>query len=470
MGITFRNTKGSALTHTELDNNFREYFYSASVAGQTITFFKSQSLDPGTPFTIYSVFAATGSTYSATSDIDITGSLNVQGEVSATSFNTLIVSSSIIYKSGSSKFGDSQDDVHDFTGSLHLTGSLRVTGSVSSSLGFSGSFFGDGSGLTGTPMAAGVISGSVQVDHDQTTNFDANEHVDHTTVSITGTGGVTGGGSITTNRTLTLNTADAQFTSGVKSKMNADNVLSGSMDNTGPFQPTGSSHNITSDVEITGSLIVTNGATGSFSGSFFGDGSGLTGVGGGGGIFAQTGSSYNTTNDLEITGSLNVSVTGSFGRVNASVLSGSFVGDGSNLTGVGGGGIFASTGSFYNTTNNLEITGSLTTTGNVTVGGTLTELSAIRFKTDIQDYTAGLSEVSQVRPVRYTKKDTGRQEIGVIAEELNQILPEFVLRDPTGDPYSVAYPRLTVVLVGAVKELYQIVQTQQEEIDRLKNS
>lgn len=130
MGITFRNTKGSALTHTELDNNFREYFYSASVAGQTITFFKSQSLDPGTPFTIYSVFAATGSTYSATSNIDITGSLNVQGEVSATSFNTLIVSSSIIYKSGSSKFGDSQDDVHDFTGSLHLTGSLKVTGSV----------------------------------------------------------------------------------------------------------------------------------------------------------------------------------------------------------------------------------------------------------------------------------------------------------------------------------------------------
>jgi hypothetical protein len=48
--------------------------------------------------------------------------------------------------------------------------------------------------------------------------------------------------------------------------------------------------------------------SGSFSGSFQGDGSGLTGTGGsgGGGIFHQTGSYYATTNDLQITGSLSV--------------------------------------------------------------------------------------------------------------------------------------------------------------------
>ena len=46
-------------------------------------------------------------------------------------------------------------------------------------------------------------------------------------------------------------------------------------------------------------------ATGSFTGSFIGDGSALTGVGGSG-IFAQTGSYYATTNDLQITGSLTV--------------------------------------------------------------------------------------------------------------------------------------------------------------------
>ena len=45
-------------------------------------------------------------------------------------------------------------------------------------------------------------------------------------------------------------------------------------------------------------------ATGSFTGSFTGDGSALTGVGGGSGIFAQTGSFYATTNNLQITGSV----------------------------------------------------------------------------------------------------------------------------------------------------------------------
>ena len=82
----------------------------------------------------------------------------------------------------------------------HLTGSLFVTGSVSSSLGFHG---------------PNSISSSLQIDHDGTTNFVANEHIDHSSITIGGTGGVTGGGDITANRTLTLDTADSHFTTGV---------------------------------------------------------------------------------------------------------------------------------------------------------------------------------------------------------------------------------------------------------------
>ena len=54
------------------------------------------------------------------------------------------------------------------------------------------------------------------------------------------------------------------------------------------------------------------GVTGSFTGSFVGDGSGLTGIAGGGsGIFAATGSFQSTTNDLQITGSLQIYKSGS---------------------------------------------------------------------------------------------------------------------------------------------------------------
>jgi hypothetical protein len=49
-----------------------------------------------------------------------------------------------------------------------------------------------------------VISGSGQVDHDSTTGFVANEHIDHSGVSITAGDGLTGGGDITETRTLNI--------------------------------------------------------------------------------------------------------------------------------------------------------------------------------------------------------------------------------------------------------------------------
>ena len=49
-----------------------------------------------------------------------------------------------------------------------------------------------------------VISGSVQVDHNSTTNFVANKHIDHTEVTLTAGSGLIGGGTIAANRTLSV--------------------------------------------------------------------------------------------------------------------------------------------------------------------------------------------------------------------------------------------------------------------------
>jgi ethanolamine utilization microcompartment shell protein EutS len=57
---------------------------------------------------------------------EITGNLVVTGKLTAQEFHTEIVSASIIYESGSTKFGDTLDDTHQFTGSLLITGSLVV--------------------------------------------------------------------------------------------------------------------------------------------------------------------------------------------------------------------------------------------------------------------------------------------------------------------------------------------------------
>jgi hypothetical protein len=74
----------------------------------------------------------------------------------------------------------------------------------------------------------GVISGSVQVNHNATTNYDANQHVDHTSVSVSAGNGLSGGGTIAATRTLTLDTGSVHFLDGVKKELNTEGVISGS--------------------------------------------------------------------------------------------------------------------------------------------------------------------------------------------------------------------------------------------------
>jgi hypothetical protein len=58
----------------------------------------------------------------------ITDNLIVLGEVNARQFNISVISSSILFESGSSNFGNTLDDTHTFTGSVSITGSFLVNG------------------------------------------------------------------------------------------------------------------------------------------------------------------------------------------------------------------------------------------------------------------------------------------------------------------------------------------------------
>jgi len=75
---------------------------------------------------------------SITGDINITGSVTttgnftvngnatIAGTLTAQEYHTEFVSASIIFSSGSTRFGDTTDDTHHFTGSLLMTGSLAL--------------------------------------------------------------------------------------------------------------------------------------------------------------------------------------------------------------------------------------------------------------------------------------------------------------------------------------------------------
>ena len=56
------------------------------------------------------------------------GDLNISGVIQAQELHTTIISSSVVYSSGSNKFGDALVDKHEFTGSVSISGSISVTG------------------------------------------------------------------------------------------------------------------------------------------------------------------------------------------------------------------------------------------------------------------------------------------------------------------------------------------------------
>jgi len=68
-----------------------------------------------------------GSTFSNNS-FTFPQNLTVAGNLTAQTFQTEYITSSVIYESGSTKFGDSADDTHEFTGSLELQGQFYQNG------------------------------------------------------------------------------------------------------------------------------------------------------------------------------------------------------------------------------------------------------------------------------------------------------------------------------------------------------
>jgi len=91
--------------------------------------------------------------------------------------------------------------------------------------------------------------------------------------------------------------------------------------------------------------------------------------------------------------------------------------------------------------------------------------SSRRWKKNIQPIQNALGKVEQLRGVTYDLKDSGKHEIGVIAEEVGAVVPELVSFEKNGkDARGVDYSRLTALLIEAVKQQEQEVQEQRRQI------
>ena len=80
------------------------------------------------------VFTSLSASYISASNMNLSGDLEVAGSITAKEFYTQYITSSVIFQSGSTQFGDSADDTHQFTGSILLDGA--ITAATTGSFGY----------------------------------------------------------------------------------------------------------------------------------------------------------------------------------------------------------------------------------------------------------------------------------------------------------------------------------------------
>ena len=98
------------------------------------------------------------------------------------------------------------------------------------------------------------------------------------------------------------------------------------------------------------------------------------------------------------------------------------------------------------------LSGSLTVNGAITATGDITAFSDERTKSNVETITEALYKVKAMRGVSYISKFNMEERIGVIAQEVERVVPEVVHTHSNGLK-SVAYQNLVGLLIEAIKAL-----------------
>lgn len=263
-------------------------------------------------------FAASGDLVfisGSTSQLNLTGTLNVSGAINANLLNITVTEQNVvnISSTGSTKFGDTTDDLHQFTGSVDVSGNVSAS-----------AFYGDGSNLTG--ISANPGGATTQIQFNNAGSFSGSSDLTFASNVLAVTGTI----SASSNISASAFYGDGSNLTGITtSPAGSDTQIQ--FNNSGDF---GSSANLTYDgtsLDVLGQVSASLGITAS---AFHGDGSNLTGIVGGtdnqiqfnssGDFAGSTGLTYDNTT-LAVTGNVSASI-----NISASA----FYGDGSNLTGI----------------------------------------------------------------------------------------------------------------------------------------
>ena len=419
---------------------------------------------------------------SGSSQLDNTTITNL----TVTNLTTVNETASVLFSSGSNRFGDFGDDIHSFTGSVKISGSTIITGSVSAT-----SFNGTINATNGVVscssqityanvsyIPAGIVSGSSQtIANLPTGTVSGSSQITYANISSIPGGIVSGSSQTIANLPTGTVSGSSQLTSSYDTRYSLSGSILTSFSASIDYR--------LDEVEYTASLF-------------------------GGGITAQLDkinqataslqlfsasakisianletatSSYETKGSGIVSGSSQIVPLLPTGVVSGSIqiLGGSGVWSGSAQlpSGVvsGSSQILGSSTIHSGSTNNYQFNsiGVGSTTVASGVDGEIraqTDITAFyssdeRLKENIQPIVDALSKVESISGNTYDWKagfetihsHTGH-DIGVIAQEIEKVLPEVVINRETGYK-AVQYEKIIALLIEAVKEL-------KEEVNELK--
>ena len=132
----------------------------------------------------------------------------------------------------------------------------------------------------------------------------------------------------------------------------------------------------------------------------------------------------------------------------------------------------ANTTSTSKTTGTLVVTGGVGISGALYVGGEVTAYASdAALKTNVVAIDNALSKVEAIRGVSYDWNEAGvalglgtDKQIGVIAQEVEAVLPELVVQSAHEGYKTVKYDKLTALLIEAVKDLSAKVKTLEAQL------
>jgi hypothetical protein len=471
MAITLRSTKGSPLTHTEVDNNFRQFYYSSSIEGSAVIFHRFTAISSSVSFPVNpprgkdhyiqikagNALSGSGAIFTGSANFvfdynnnhlkvtgshthigssTITGNLVVGGTVTAEEFISEKVATTYIYKSGSTKFGDTADDTHSFTGSVQLQGSLtgsdvsiNTWGSVSASLASNLTYSQNTSASLASTITANSQSAAAAYLRNTTDIFD---------------------GDLTVTGRLTAQEFHTEFVSASVIFESGSTQFGNSSDDT---------HSFTGDVSIVGNLAIPgfNNVSSSLA-SLLPDNSQDVTLNTTSHNYLSISGQEITLGQIDISDDTNLGVSDTTGQTGIDLT---LTGD--TLSGVVSG-LTTSSNAQFNSfgvgTAASGVAGEIRATGDVVAFYSSDE----RLKDNIKNISNPIDKVKQIGGYEFDWNENSTHtghDVGVIAQEIEKVLPELVTIRDNGYK-AVRYEKIVALLIEAVKE-------QQSQIEDLKS-